>query len=536
MGVLDTAKPFYRLEIFEPEGSEARFVISPNIFLDTEAPSNSDQASPDIYLTNLNINSKLNGDVNICELTIQHSPGSAPGFKLESKIKVYLGYYYLDSTQGPEYSLVFTGYVTRAKVQLQETNLECRSNLYKLAALKKKLVYNTMMTIDEVINKLAIEQGQLELASNGIASTDIQKQPGFSISDNKSLIDHLKLMSQYCCFYLYMDVNDKFHAGAWRPGELQARSNDEEREWISERDKSESESSTAYKHELTFGRDLISCDFELFEGKASSVEILGFMSFGDDPVHTIDPPKVEFTPSEGSDPDLPKKTYKLSHITREDGEKIAENLYYAINGTLVGKAVALGSPQLRLCDGVQIKGDIYEVAPFQGLDFSSPNSSGSDLDSKTFLVVKLNHRFNNKEGFITRLDFVDARATPLSEQEVEEAAEEEEEGGEEIAEEEEEEEEIEEETFEELLYTELTDDFEGVFILGTEDGEPLRNHKFTLVYPEDKKERYKAESTGEFKFEDISVPTDDNPYQIVADDLPQTKRKQPKFKFKEATR
>ena len=55
MGTLDTAKPFYRLEIYEPEATEPKFVISPNVFLDTEKPSNNSQASPDVYITNLNI-------------------------------------------------------------------------------------------------------------------------------------------------------------------------------------------------------------------------------------------------------------------------------------------------------------------------------------------------------------------------------------------------------------------------------------------------------------------------------------------------
>jgi outer membrane protein OmpA-like peptidoglycan-associated protein len=445
MGVLDTAKPFYRLELFEPGATDAKFIISPNIFLDTERPSDDAQISQDIYLTDLNVTSRLGGVINLCELKIKHGPGNAPAIKLNSKVKVYLGYYYLDSTQGAEYSLVYTGYVARINVHLQETELECRSQLHQLNSVKKKMTYSTMMTLDEVINKLAIDEGGLELASDGIAQTDIKKQPGFSISENKSLLDHIKSMAWYSCLYLYMDVTDNFHAAAWAPGDLTARSGDEEREWISERDKTESGSTSVYKHELTFGRDLIACDFTLTPGSASSIQVICLMSSGEDTADTLEPPIVEYTPSDGADPDLPQKTYNISHVTREDAEKIAENLYFTLNINLVGKANTLGSPQIRLGDGISITGDIYEVDPYQNLDFSSANSSGSDLASKVFQVIRINHIFNNSDGFITRLDFVDARATPEAEGGEGGEEEEEEEEGEEEEDEEEEEEEEEEE-------------------------------------------------------------------------------------------
>lgn len=410
MGTLDTAKPFCRLEIFEPEATEPKFVISPNIFLDTEKPSDDNQASSDIYLTNLNINSQLHGSVNICELTIKHNPGNAPAIAMESKVKVYLGYYQEDYSQGAEYSLVFTGHVTRVNVQLQKTELECRSDIYKLSSLRKKIAFSTQLTINEIIQKLAIDEGGLELASNGIAQSQITKQPGFSISEQKAILDHLKLMSDYSGLNIYSDVNDKFHAGDWVEGDLKDRSNQQDKEWLSSRGKDESSSSDLYKHVFTFGKDLIACDFELSRGKASSVEIFGFKPFSDDTVHTIDPPKVEFTPSNGGDTDLPKKVFKLSHITREDAEKIAENLYYRINRQLIGKIKVLGSPQVRLGDGAMIQGDIYDKQPFENLDFTDDSGNKSDLDKKVFQVAKVNHRFNDAEGFVTRLEFVEGRS------------------------------------------------------------------------------------------------------------------------------
>lgn len=416
MGLLDTAKPFYRLEIFEPEASDPKYVVSPNVFLDNEKPSDDEQISSEIYLTSLNISLKLNGDINICELIINHNPGNAPVIYLDSKIKIYLGYYFSDLNLGPEYSLVFTGFIRRVQVHLQKTIIECRSNLYKLNSLKQKIAFSRAMTLDEIINKLAIDEGNLELADNGIFQTDITEQTGFSISDQKSLLDHIKSMANYSAFYIYMDKDDKFNADGWQPDQLQARSSDEEKEWISERNKDESSSSTLYKHELTFGRDIIASDFELQIGNVSAVEVVTLKPFSDDSVDTIEPPMVEFTPEDGVDPELPKKRFKISHVTREDAEKIAENLYYRLTQTLIGKAKVLGSPQIRLGDGVQIIGDIYEVPPFQNLDFSSGPSGEAELPNILFQVLKINHVLNDSEGFITKLEFVETRPTPLPEE------------------------------------------------------------------------------------------------------------------------
>jgi hypothetical protein len=495
MGVLDTNKPFYRMEIIEPGSSQPKFVISPNIFLDTELPSDTDQATPDIYLASLNINSISNGDINICELKLQHSAGYAPAIKLESKVKVYLGYYYLDATQGPEYSLVYTGYISRVVVRLQETVAECRSDLYKLTSKRKKITYGTMLSLDEIINKMAIEQGGLELAGSGIDQTEINKQPGFAISDNKSLLDYINTFAQRASLYVFMDVFDEFHAASWLPSDLQARTSDEDREWLAVRDKTETSQGGFYKHELEFGKDIIACDFEISEARYSKIKIIGFKSFGDDPVHTIEPPDVEFTPTDGADDELPVKTFKISHITREDAEKVAENLYFALNRNLISKVVTLGSPQIRLGDGVKITGSLYDVAPYQSLDFSSSSGGNEGLDAKVFQVIKVNHRFNNEEGFVTRLELIDAHSTPTP-TEGEEA--------EVVEEEAEEEARIEMEVVEEEIEGEEEDTPITIIVKTmSKDNEPIPNAEYILITPDGEEIEGTTGDDGIFTHEDM---------------------------------
>ena len=410
MGLLDTAKPFHRIEIYDPDATEPKYVISPNIFLDTERPSSNDQVG-EIFLTDLNIVLNLNRTVNICELELKHDPNHAPAIEMDSLVKVYLGYYNQDYSQGPEYSLVFTGYLTRQKAQLRRTYLECKSRLNKIITLRKKITYSTQFTIDQLIQKLAVDEGGLELASNGITTSTISRLPGYGISEQMPILDHTAALAEYNGFNIFMDIHDKFHASGWDLGALNDVPNQESNNWIDERGKNEAENSNLYKHIFTFGKDLIECEFDRTAGKCSAVEITGFMALGDDLTHTIDPPKIEFTQSNGSDAELPKKVFKLSHVTREDAEKIAENLYWRINLLLRGKLKILGSPQVRLGDGAKITGDIYEVEPFTNFNFNS-GSSGTEetLDSKIFQITKINHKFNNSDGFITRLDLADAHA------------------------------------------------------------------------------------------------------------------------------
>jgi outer membrane protein OmpA-like peptidoglycan-associated protein len=448
MGTLDTAKPFHRIEIIEPDGSEPKYVISPNVFLDNEKPSDNNSVT-EIYLTNLNIISSIDSSVNICELAIKHNPDQAPTIKMDSLVKVYLGYYNQDLTEGPEYSLVYTGYVTRQQVHLRETTIECKSTMNRIITLRKKMAFSRSLTINEIIQLLVIEEGGLESANNGIAESNITKLPGYAISEQRPILDHVRKLTEYNGLNVYMDVYDKFHASAWDPSALQDSPSIQEGNWIDNRGKDESENTTLYKHAFTFGLDLIACNIELSGAKVSSVEIVGHMALADDPVHTIEPPEVEFVPESGSDPELPKKKYQISHIDRDDAEKIAENLYWRLNRQITGKIKVLGSPQVRLGDGVQIKGDIYEVEPFANIDFD-PEGGGdpSALESKTFQVHKVNHKFSDSDGFISRLELIDAKP-PVG-------VGEEEGGGEEEPEEEEpEEEEPEEEEQEEVEFLRL---------------------------------------------------------------------------------
>ena len=410
MGLLDTAKPIHRIEIIEPDGSEPKYVISPNIFLDSERPANSNQVS-EIYLTSLNVILNLDGSVNVCELELKHEPKHAPAIDMDSTVKVYLGYYNQDFSEGAEYSLVFTGYVTRKKVHLRQSYLECKSKLNRIITLRKKISFSKLMTIDEIIKKLAIEEGSLEEAINGITQSNISKSPGYAISEQKPILDHIKLLAEHSGLNVYMDVFDKFHTSGWVTGDLKDAAGQDNEDWINDRGKTESENSNLYKHTFTFGRDLIACDFERTAPKASAVEIISLMPFSDDPVHTIDPPKVEFTSASDTDPEIPKRVFKISHVTREDAEKIAENLFWRINRQIKGKLKVLGAPQVRIGDGIRIAGDIYGVEPFENFKFSSSGSGGEEsLDAKIFQISKINHKFNDMDGFITRVDLVEGRA------------------------------------------------------------------------------------------------------------------------------
>jgi hypothetical protein len=318
-------------------------------------------------------------------------------------------------------------------------------------------------------------------------------------------------------------------------------------------------------HELYFGVNTIDMELDIKTKKIDEVVITTLADSEGSEVFTIEPPEGASTSSSsgggsggsgsgsGGSGIGTGSTLKLtlSRVTKDDADKIAEAMLSHNNSGLSGNITLIGSPQIRVGDGIKLKGHIFGKKPFARIETAESEydasvsteeqgseeggGSGGGGEETTFKVMGIRHLFNDKLGFVTKLTVIEEEPHPPEEAEGAEEEEEEEEE-EEGVEEEEEEEEEEEPELEEILYTGLLGDFEGIFVLGKEDGEPLEGHKFTLVYPEDKKERYKADDEGEVKFEEIEIPSEENPYQIVADDLPHTKRKLNKYKFKEATK
>jgi hypothetical protein len=90
--------------------------------------------------------------------------------------------------------------------------------------------------------------------------------------------------------------------------------------------------------------------------------------------------KFEYKPP-NPDASKPLNRNKVSHVIREDAEKIAENLYKSDAGKIIGTLKLLSMPQ------------IHQI---------------TDI---TFQVAEVQHKFDTVEGFVTNIKIIDAPAT-----------------------------------------------------------------------------------------------------------------------------
>jgi hypothetical protein len=204
----------------------------------------------------------------------------------------------------------------------------------------------------------------------------------------------------------------------------------------------------------------------------------------------------------------------LSRITKEDAEKIADAMLAHDNSALSGNLTVIGAPQIRLGDGVKLLGNIYGKKPFPRIetpssDYDASFTSGGEEQSEsggssgggevtTFKIMGLRHIFNDKIGFITKVNIIEATPAEIPEEE-EEAPEEEEEEEETVEEEvEEEEEESEEEEEGEQLVN---------IVVRTvrPDNEPMPNTKYILITPDDEEIEGSTGEDGTYTHEQMPV-------------------------------
>ncbi|MCK5559054.1 MAG: hypothetical protein KAJ51_00610, partial [Thermoplasmata archaeon] len=398
MVVLDHSKPFYKAEINDPESFAQKAVFSPNIYLDTEKPSNDSTISTEVFISHITINSKIDASVNTCDIEIRHGIGGALSIEVEDKVKVYLGFYNQAKSQGPDYSLVFTGIITKLKNGFEKSNIACKSAMKKIVKKKTKITFSRMMGINEIINQFAIDIGKLELSQSGIHNPNLNIQPGYGISEQQPIIEHIKKLAQYSAMDVYMDVFDKFHATPWDKSQLTATPA-EETNWLSARGKDESENCNFYKHKIEFDERLLDIKFDITGNKYSGTEVVSLIPFSEEQAHTIEPVKFEYKPS-NPDTSKPLNRNKVSHVIREDAEKIAENLYKSDAGKIIGALKLLSMPQIRVGDGIIFDSEGIEELPFNNIKFDSEGSSHQITDI-TFQVAEVQHKFDTVEGFVT---------------------------------------------------------------------------------------------------------------------------------------
>jgi hypothetical protein len=496
MVVLDLTRPFYKVEFYDKESSELKSVFSPNIFLETEKPSDASKVSAEIYISHITVNSKLDASVNTCEFEIRHGTGGVVPIQNEDEIKVYLGFYDQDPASGPASSLAFTGKVSKIKNGLEKSIVSGKSQLNKITTKKTKVTFARAMGINELINQFAIDTGGLQLASNGIADPGITKQPGYGITAQEPILNHIKKLAKYSALDVFMNVFDQFHAIPWDPSSLQSPSADDE-PWISARDQTESANSNFYCHKIHFDKNLVDINFDISDNRFSGVEVVSLLPFSEEIVHTTEPVKVEYQPDD-PEPDKPLNRFKLSLLLREDAEKVAENLYWNDAGKISGKLKLISAPQIRIGDGVQFDVEDPEQLPFGTLDFKE-NGTSKQLNEVKFQVTEVQHKFDTVEGFVTKLQLFHTRPGTTAATAEEEEEEEEEETVMEVTQD------LEEEVEMDVGVPEEEQLVNIVVKTSAPNGDPLPNADYILLKPDGDKIEGTTGDEGTFTHEEMPV-------------------------------
>lgn len=436
--VLELSKPFFLVKILDKDSGDLKYVWSPNIFMDEERPDDESKIASDTYIEDIEVKSNFQPPINTSELKISHSVGKIPKIVIKDKLSVYFGYYTLGNSENATYSCVYSGEIDFIKASLNHTIIKASSKIKKITDFKRDLTFSKVMTITDIIKKLAITDAGLEEATNGIASTEISKQKGFAISKNMSIYQNLKKLSDFAGFDIYMDVFDKFNAREWSPEDIPAQNDSSGQPlaigWISERGDTETDVQKQLMHQVFFGINILDMELNIENGGPSNMEIVSLVDSDEGEIFTTEPPVGTSAEegggsggsggSSGESIEAPEKIV-LPRFTKADADKIAKILAKLYSGGLTGTLTLIGAPQIRMGDGIKIKGYIYGKKPFSRIDIptsdydasssteseeqgGSSSQSSSSGSETTLKIIGIKHIFNDNLGYITKLTVAEA--------------------------------------------------------------------------------------------------------------------------------
>ena len=373
--------------------------------LDSERPSGY-AVQENTYITSIKVCSGFEPYVNECEIQISNISGHGPEIAVGDILRVFLGYYRKDRPHQPDYAKVFTGAVGEIERGFTGCRVTAFSRIAQLISLRRNVVINRD-TIDNIIKKLAAEAEEIEI--NEVSSSDIQKSR-YIFSDSENLYEIIRELCIQGGMDLYMDVHDRFIAKVWDPekplpGELGL-------EKIYPYTKDE-KNTGQHIHNFYFGLNIIDMRVEYRESNIGSLEIRSFSSYGEENERQHSIARYGSIKKADHEEEIPSRRDEVVYLPftpPESAEKIAENLMRYHNPRLTGTLEVVGSPHVRLNDGIRTAGRLFGIDPL-----SDVSVSGSKWDAvyddnrptedegggKTFQVVGVDHLFNFTDGFLT---------------------------------------------------------------------------------------------------------------------------------------
>ena len=400
---LDLSRPFYQVLLERTEGNERkRYFWSSNMSIDSERPSG--YVIPEnTYITSVRVRSNFQPYVNECEIELSNISGHSPDIAAGDDIRVFLGYYRKDQPLRPDFAKVFTGEISEIERGFNGSRVIAASKVSKLLSLRRNIVINRD-TIDNIIKKLLAEAEYIKI--NEISSSDIQKSR-YIFSDSENLFEIIRELCIEGGMDLYMDVHDKLIAKVWEPEEPIPGEQGLEKIYPDTHDENDTRQ---HIHNFYFGLNIIDMRVEYRGSGIGSLEIRSFSPYGEENERQY---SIDRTASikNSDEPHIPSSRNEVVYLPftpPESAEKIAENLIRYHNPRLTGTLTVVGSPHVRLNDGIRTAGKLFGKDPLADI-----SSSGSRWDAtyndtratedegggKIFQVAGVDHILNFTDGF-----------------------------------------------------------------------------------------------------------------------------------------
>lgn len=407
---LNLSKPFFLIRTERTKGSDTgKYFWSPNMYVDDEKPSGY-EIQENTYVTRLSARSNFDPPVNECKIVFNKVAGSSVDIVPGDKLELFLGYYKKAEPAVPDYAKAFTGFVSSVERGLTDCGVAAISSVHSLLSLRRHMVLN-QDTIDNVIRKLAEESENV--AINEISASEIQKTR-YIFEESRNMYENIKDLCIQGGLDLYMDVHDKFIAKVWEPGQPSPGDLGLEKIYP---DTLDGGNTDQHIHNFYFGLNIMNLEVKKEKAAVSSVEIRSFSDYGEENEcqYSIDKRGVvkEF---EGDEKEYSPEEHRIIYLPftpKESAEKIAENLIAFHNPGLEGTLSVVGSPHVRLNDGVRVAGKFFGEAPLADIVVSpgkwdaATGGESAEEDSgegKIFQVVGVEHVFDLKRGFYSLLD------------------------------------------------------------------------------------------------------------------------------------
>jgi len=417
---LDLSKPFFLVKMERTKGAHpGKYFWSPNMFMDNEGPEVY-SIQENSFITGIRVTSNFSPPINECKLRFNNIAGHSPDLSTGDRIEVFFGYYKKNNPSAAEYAKVFTGYVTEIDRGMTQCRVSVISRLSSLFSLRRHMVINRD-TIDKVIEKLTAEAEDIEV--NEISKSDIQKSR-FIITESENLYENISELCLQGGMDLYMDVHDKLLAKLWEPDPASPDELGLESVYPLTLD----DTSTVQKiHNFHIGLEIIDIEIRHKSAAINSLEIRSFSSYGEENERqfSIEPTGVKKNIEDDGRDFQPRqhKVMYLPYTPRDSAEQIASNLLRYYNSCMEGRLTVIGSPHVRLNDGVRVIGKIFGKRPFGDVTASESKWNASyenDMpeddkgDGKIFHVVGVEHVFDLERGFVSTFD-LEEREPPVVE-------------------------------------------------------------------------------------------------------------------------